>query len=97
VTCGSGLTACDGGCAALEEDPENCGACGEVCTAFAHETAVCAAKTCAEVCVTGYADCDLEVADGCEAHLTADPKNCGVCAHVCPAKDVCTAGKCVHK
>ncbi len=97
ITCGAGLTACDGRCIDLDEDPANCGTCGKACATEAHESAVCVARVCAEVCASGYADCDLKASNGCEVQLATSAKDCGLCGHVCPGGDVCVASKCVRK
>jgi hypothetical protein len=47
---------------------------------------VCAPTTCS----TGTADCNGNVADGCEANL-GDPNNCGTCGNVCSLNGACAA------
>jgi hypothetical protein len=34
-------------------------------------------------CTPGYADCDHDAKNGCEADLTTDPKNCTACGKAC--------------
>jgi hypothetical protein len=50
-------------------------------------------------CPEPYADCNQDLADGCEANLSSDPENCGACGFVCPssalAKAGCQSGACV--
>lgn len=46
-------------------------------------------------CATGYADCDTQDPNGCEAHLTDDPQHCGMCMHACGAGEVCANSNCV--
>jgi hypothetical protein len=48
-------------------------------------------------CSPGTADCDRDHANGCEATLADDPKNCGVCGTDCsvPNTDTgCMGGTC---
>ena len=84
-TCaGAGLTECasaDGYtyCAYVDNDPFDCGACGNVCDVTAGE--LCAAGTCRTV--TDCQSLDLEpCASGC-SNLATDPYNCGHCGNVC--------------
>ena len=49
-------------------------------------------------CQAGYANCDGNAANGCEAILTEDEANCGACGTVCQgsgnAAGVCVSGSC---
>jgi hypothetical protein len=49
-------------------------------------------------CAVGKGDCNGNPADGCEADLYGDTKNCGACANICPGGGgtpaSCTAGMC---
>ena len=45
-------------------------------------------------CADGLADCNGKPEDGCEQGIAKDPLNCGSCAHECPNKQACVAGKC---
>lgn len=45
------------------------------------------------VCGVGEADCNGSVADGCEAVLEIDGKNCGACSHDCQGGE-CVGGSC---
>ena len=48
-----------------------------------------------EVCLPGYADCDGIRANGCEASLENDPKNCGACRRSCTgAGETCSDFAC---
>ena len=89
-TCDTGWADCDGepenGCeTSTEDDVDNCGACGATC-AFANTADVaCTEGVCTfGSCSTGFGDCDLVTANGCEANLSADPMNCGTCDNACP-------------
>jgi hypothetical protein len=101
--CPAGKADCDGnisnGCeVTLATDKNNCGACGNVCS-LAHATSTCTGGACAvSACSTGFANCDGNAANGCEAATTTDPKNCGGCGKVCALANtnpVCSAGACV--
>ena len=81
--CPSGYADCDAldGCETnTAVDPQNCGMCGEVCTA-PHASASCSEGSCLFVCEPGYADCDAN--PGCEALLATDPNHCGACNTPC--------------
>ena len=46
------------------------------------------------VCNPGYANCNMEAADGCEVSLDTDSYNCGGCDHICPTGTSCAARSC---
>ena len=46
------------------------------------------------VCDPGYANCNMEAADGCEVNLNTDPYNCGSCGTVCATGTSCVMGSC---
>jgi hypothetical protein len=96
--CPAGQVTCDGECAALETDPDNCGACGSVCPDQPHADGVCEGSTCALACDPDWGDCDGSVETGCEANLTSDESNCGGCGFSCPtppnAIARCSGGRC---
>jgi Stigma-specific protein, Stig1 len=95
--CGGTFADCDraaaNGCEVdTASDARNCGACSAVCS-FAHASATCAAGLCVRgACETGFGDCDGNPANGCEAALGTDARNCGRCGVACPT--TCTAGAC---
>ncbi|MES1173526.1 MAG: hypothetical protein ABUL62_04280 [Myxococcales bacterium] len=45
-------------------------------------------------CAALTADCDGEWANGCEAKLDSDAKNCGVCGRACEREGQCSEGGC---
>ena len=78
--CTSG-TLCDGSCADLQTDVQNCGACGRTCV-LAHGTAACSAGNCVVgECNGGFADCDGDVENGCEVEVACEEG--GACATAC--------------
>ena len=75
-------------------DPLNCGSCGNVCDAVEGGVPACGRGACASVCAPGFADCDLNPANGCETYVVDDPNNCGHCYWHCPPGNKCEAGWC---
>jgi hypothetical protein len=64
------------------DTPQNCGACGQACTATNGSNPQCASgTTCTYTCNAGYLDCNVSEApdlDGCECHSPgATQANCG--------------------
>ncbi len=80
------------GCEAnLNTSLAHCGACGAACVAGANARATCATGTCRRTCDAGFADCNGNPADGCEANLAA-PTSCGSCTTMCSgATPLCTS------
>jgi hypothetical protein len=82
----------------VAKDVKNCGACGFACT-FANAAASCAGGVCAiAACNAGWANCDGNIANGCEAQVNTNAQHCGACGNACPgaanAVGVCQAGTC---
>jgi hypothetical protein len=73
-------------------DPENCGACGNVCGAQRNNRA-CQTGTCAFNCQDGFAHCGTDDATGCDTAVGADRKNCGQCGRDCLGR-ACGGGEC---
>lgn len=87
-SCVGGYANCNGlvgdGCESrIDSDPNNCGACGRVCSAFGAQSVGCSGSTCTMVCDDNHADCNGNPSDGCETDLTS-PDHCGSCTLVCP-------------
>jgi hypothetical protein len=86
--------------AELARDLAHCGACGRAC-AFAHAAARCVDGRCLRGdCAEGWADCDGDPLNGCEANLREDPAHCGACSvtgasRACEGGAVCAGGRCV--
>ncbi len=91
-TCVSGFANCDGmaanGCEVnAETDVNHCGSCATVCTMGPHVSArTCVVGRCGITCEVGFADCDGDPGNGCEADLVTSPTQCGVCGTVCPSR-----------
>ncbi len=81
----------------LNNDLENCGACGKTCQ-LDHAQAICRQGMCTtDSCDDGFGNCNRDLSDGCEADLSSDTENCGSCELVCEyqnAAGTCDAGKC---
>ena len=111
-TCSNGLCgyACSGtfkdcnlmaqdGCEVdAKSDVANCGACNSACPSGPQSQPLCAGGICAIVCAPGFADCNMNAADGCETDL-ASVLSCGMCGVVCSAGPnataACMGGLCV--
>lgn len=94
VTCGAGLTNCNGACVNLLSDPSNCGTCSKVCN-LPNASSACSAGACAVTSCSGsFANCDGNSANGCEANLTSDGNNCGTCGNACGSPPFSNGGSC---
>jgi hypothetical protein len=98
LSCAPGFGDCDGvasnGCEVpLRDTLTHCGRCGNRC-AFPNAAVQCVAGECrAGACNTGFADCNLNPADGCEADLRGTT-HCGRCDQNCAPGEVCDGGTC---
>ena len=100
LACNAGYGNCDGntanGCEArTTNDVNNCGMCGNRCTAPPGSTASCVSGVCTLTCAAGSGDCDRMGANGCEVDLRSDPMNCGACGNSCVGRPGAT-GMCVN-
>jgi hypothetical protein len=88
------MTGCEINTAA---DVDHCGTCATKCVK-ANDTPVCNAGACAVAsCDTGYGNCDLDPANGCETNLNTSTTNCGKCNASCSVANgtpACNLGKC---
>jgi hypothetical protein len=102
--CGPGYADCNGdpngdGCeSTLATDPNNCGACGAVCSTW-NISSTCSSGRCnVGSCASGWADCNGDkLGDGCEALLAGDLAHCGGCGLACSTNHVtpaCQGGSC---
>ncbi|MFO0624189.1 MAG: hypothetical protein U0325_01115 [Polyangiales bacterium] len=101
--CATGFANCDTGLANgcevnTASDPANCGGCGVVCAQRANATAACVAGRCRiGACNQGFADCDGNADNGCEADLRSGAQTCGTCGTRCNAPNgtaACVSGQC---
>jgi len=103
AACDFGFDNCDddptNGCEfPVLSDPQNCGACNNVCVPVPHAVPECSFGACKlAVCAAGYADCNSKPDDGCEVNIYTDTKNCGRCGAACPGAQVCINGECTCK
>ncbi|MBL8602482.1 MAG: hypothetical protein JNK72_11220 [Myxococcales bacterium] len=97
--CTSGQQLCGSTCVAVATDIANCGRCNNPCPMIANGVATCAAGLCGSTCNTGFADCDGNAGNGCEADVRISVNNCGGCGRACTAPTggsvTCQAGACV--
>jgi len=97
----SGRVRCEddnGECVDLTIDVGNCGDCGIVCSgAQANQINRCTRGLCTIECKAGFADCNGDPSDGCEAELASSPVNCGACGNRCDvdAGQPCVDGNCL--
>jgi len=101
--CNAGFADCDGAAATgcetnLANTVGSCGRCGNACS-IANGVAGCAMGACTvAMCNTGFANCDLSAANGCEVNTRTDASNCSACGNVCRipgGTNVCAAGVCL--
>jgi hypothetical protein len=85
--CPVGTANCNGTCRDLQNDRNNCGACGTACPGTAL-TSGCVNGTC--TCQTGLTLCGNQC-----VNTAFDLNNCGACGTVCPQSLTCRGGACV--
>ena len=101
ATCNAGWDSCDGdpnnGCETSLTTLSDCGTCGSVC-ALDNASESCASGSCAlSACAAGFANCNGNIADGCEIQIENDESNCGACGVTCTAlngTNQCLGGAC---
>ncbi|MBI5531456.1 MAG: hypothetical protein HY898_01995 [Deltaproteobacteria bacterium] len=101
LSCDQGFLDCnkkvDDGCEGDLSSPENCAACGNVCTVDGGGKPTCKSGVCGvSDCPDGFLDCNNDPADGCETASTT-VQHCGTCANQCDlanAVAACISGQC---
>lgn len=98
--CEAGFGDCNGvttdGCEVdVRNDSANCGACGRSCVVRTGTSGRCEMGACAFTCLAGHADCDRNLANGCEVATDRDAMNCGACGNACGASEMCIGASCV--
>lgn len=91
--CAAPSICCSGLCVDPTSDVMHCGGC-DACPTGPRGTATCAASACGLSCEVGWADCDADATNGCEADLGA-VTSCGACDIMCatrPASTVACGG-----
>jgi hypothetical protein len=81
----------------VASDPMNCGRCGNVCPTWPNVEARCNLGGCSSRCLSGFQQCDGNLANGCETDINSDARNCGACRNACPSNQVCRTGRCVSR
>lgn len=85
--CDDGIDGCE---TPVDEDPSNCGSCGNACAA-ANAAPTCVAAECGfDACNMGFASCDDVDSNGCEADLRG-VETCGACDAMCSTGQLCDA------
>jgi hypothetical protein len=98
--CPSGQVTCTvgGPCISLGTT-ENCAHCSDTCSRPNTQAACNQGKCEITSCSPGYADCDDDPKNGCEADLKTSGAHCGACKHKCDTSNAvstqCVAGACV--
>jgi hypothetical protein len=96
-TCDMGTTRCGASCVDTMTNGMHCGMCDNACPSRPNATSVCTGGTCGIRCGAGFADCDMNPANGCEVDTSASTMHCGRCGNVCSSNNgtpSCSAGMC---
>jgi hypothetical protein len=92
LNCASVEAECNGACANLQTDSENCGKCGTLCPSGQ----ACVKGVCGSDCPPGDSVCSI--ADSGRAgkcvNTKTDNTNCGLCGKVCKQGEICFGGAC---
>ncbi|MBL8679311.1 MAG: hypothetical protein JNK05_09110 [Myxococcales bacterium] len=97
ATCDMGTMRCGSSCVDTATNAMHCGACDMACPSRPNATSVCMGGACAIRCGAGFADCDMNPANGCEVDTSTSVMHCGRCGNVCVGNNgtpSCSAGAC---
>ena len=98
VNCGSCGTPCDGSCESGQCSTGGCSgsetACNTGIATVCVDLAATHMQSCSS-CESGYANCDGDLSNGCEADTQTSVAHCGSCGSPCEAPSVCTGGLCL--
>jgi hypothetical protein len=95
-SCGPREKLCDGVCVSVLNSARGCESPTCAACALPHAAPTCVDGRCAiGSCEAGFADCDHDPTDGCEANLL-NAASCSACGTVCPANTVCTPTGCAE-
>jgi hypothetical protein len=83
----------------VQNDPDNCGSCGNVCAPVAMGAPSCVNGACVVGrCSAPFRDCMNGAMDGCETDVSRSTAHCGVCGNACAALPnataACVQGQC---
>ena len=93
--CTPGAVSCSDGSTRRVCNNDGSGFVDTPCPGGANATGICSgAGLCTLRCATGFADCDANTANGCEASLNAST-SCGACGRACSVGQMCVNGACV--
>lgn len=84
----------------LDDDADNCGACGNKCEAVNAEVACVDGKCVISGCKDSWVDCSGGYTDGCETNTDVSVAHCGGCKNPCTIPNgspKCEAGRCQVK
>lgn len=87
--CDTGLHRCGGACISTTS-PSGCGTSCSPCPTAANADPTCDGMRCSFRCRAGFADCDRDPSNGCEADLT-NPTTCNRCDNRCTPPSNATA------
>ncbi len=103
LVCAKGKANCNNdssdGCETPLHTNTNCAFCGDTCnpansTSHCDATGICILDT----CNSGFMNCDMVAANGCETNVKTDASNCASCGNQCPSGPhstaICQGGGC---
>lgn len=92
--CTPGVATCGGDGQVQRCNESGTGYTTTACGTSPNATVACMNGQCVASCTAGFANCDGDTSNGCEAELATSVTNCGACARACASGQTCTAGVC---